>query len=212
MNKLERPVLKGAKVLNDFQYYDGSYIFPINIFKKISKEFVNHFKKTSIEIVPEPIEEPIEEPIPEKVYTEFEKTILYKITKIFNIDEEYIKKYLRDNIYSHYWLSRDLKTIISGNFKFNMWTNIEVGIYDKTEPELYENILSIYSFDGKEISIFYKSGIWDEDFLKTLDDILEERETERLKKIIEEKDAEQVKQERIRKMFEKPLDKEKSLD
>jgi hypothetical protein len=94
----------------------------------------------------------------------------------------------------------------------SVYKTIEVGIYDKTEPELYEKILSIYSLDGKEISIFYKSGIWDEDFLKTLDDILEERETERLKKLIEEKVLELAKQERIRKMFEKPLDKEKSLD
>jgi len=208
MNKLERPVLKDGKVLNDFQYYDGSYIFPINIFKNIVKEFVNHFKKTVPEIIPEPIQEII----PEKVYTEFEKTILHKITKIFNIDEEYIKKSLNDNRFKQAWKRIDARIIISGNFKFCMYENIEVGIYDKTEPELYENILSIYSVDGKEISIFYKSGIWDEDFLKTLDDILEERETERLKKLIDEKVAEQVKQERIRKMFTKPLDKEKTLD
>lgn len=208
MNKLERPVLKGGKVLNDFQYSDGSYIFPINVFKKISKEFTNHFKKTSPEIVPEPIQETI----PEKVYTEFEKTILYKITKIFKIDEEFIKKYVQDGKFTQYWMLTNATRIISGNFNFCMYENIEVGIYDKTEPELYEKILSIYSIDGKEISIFYTSGIWDEDFLKTLDDILEERESERLKKIIEEKVAELAKQERIRKMFKKPLDKEKSLD
>jgi len=101
---------------------------------------------------------------------------------------------------------------IVGNFKFNFSDTITVGIYDKTEPELYEKILSIYSLDGKDISIFYKSGIWDEDFLKTLDNILEERETERQKKLIEETVKELAKQERIRKMFEKPLDKEKSLD
>lgn len=45
------------------------------------------------------IEHTIEEPIPKKIYTEFEKTILYKITKIFNIDEEYIKRYLRDEYF-----------------------------------------------------------------------------------------------------------------
>lgn len=208
MNKLERPKMNGGKVLSDAQNPDGSFYFPYNCVDWIYKKVYKHFKNTSTEIVPEPIQEPI----PEKVYTEFEKTILYKITKIFNIDEEYIKKYIRDNIISHYWLSREPKTIISGNFKFNMWVNIEVGIYDKTEPELYEKILSIYSLDGKEISIFYKSGIWDEDFLKTLDNILEERETERLKNLIEEKGAELAKQERIRKMFEKPLDKEKSFD
>lgn len=38
----------------------------------------------------------------------------------------------------------------------SVYKTIEVGIYDKTEPELYEKILSIYSLDGKEISIFYK--------------------------------------------------------
>lgn len=200
--------MNGGKVLNDLQYSDGSYIFPVNIFKKISKEFVELFKNTHSEIVPEPIQETISE----KVYTEFEKNILDKITKIFNIDEDFIKNYVRDNRILRYWLSRESKTIIFGNFKFNMWTNIEVGIYDKTEPELYEKILSIYSIDGKDISIFYKSGIWDEDFLKTLDNILEERETERQKKLIEETVKELAKQERIRKMFEKPLDKEKSLD
>lgn len=208
MNNLERPQMNGGKVLNDLQYSDGSYIFPVNIFKKISKEFVELFKNTHSEIVPEPIQETISE----KVYTEFEKNILDKITKIFNIDEDFIKNYVRDNRILRYWLSRESKTIIFGNFKFNMWTNIEVGIYDKTEPELYEKILSIYSIDGKDISIFYKSGIWDEDFLKTLDNILEERETERQKKLIEETVKELAKQERIRKMFEKPLDKEKSLD
>lgn len=202
MNKLERPKMNGGKVLSDVQYSDGSYVFPW--FDKIYNKFINKFKKT--------IPEPIEETIPEKVYTDFEKTILYKITKIFNIDEDYIKKNLNDNKFKAVWFGTEARKIIFGNFKFCLWGNIEVGIYDKTEPELYEKILSIYSLDGKEISIFYKSGIWDEDFLKTLDDILEERETERLKKIIEEKVAELAKQERIRKMFEKPLDKEKSLD
>ncbi len=200
--------MNGGKVLNDLQYSDGSYIFPVNIFKKISKEFAELFKNTKPEIVPEPIQETISE----KVYTEFEKTILYKITKIFNIDEEYIKKNLNDNKFKVAWFRADARKIIFGNFKFCLWENIEVGIYDKTEPELYEKILSIYSIDGKDISIFYKSGIWDEDFLKTLDNILEERETERQKKLIEETVKELAKQERIRKMFEKPLDKEKSLD
>lgn len=206
MNKLERPVLKGGKVLSDAQNPDGSFYFPYNFIDWIHNKFCNHFKKTSPEIVPEPIQETI----PEKVYTEFEKTILHKITKIFNIDEEYIKKYLRDEyVFS---CIGSFQEYISGNFRMSLYKTIEAGIYDKTEPELYEKILSIYSIDGKEISIFYKSGIWDEDFLKTLDNILEERETERLKKLIDEKVAEQVKQERIRKMFEKPLDNEKTLD
>lgn len=178
------------------------------MFKAILSKFCGKEIEHKVEdIVPEPIQEII----PEKVYTEFEKTILHKITKIFNIDEEYIKKNLRDE-WKIYIALNESKSVISGNFKFDMWVNIEAGIYDKTEPELYEKILSIYSIDGKEISIFYKSGIWDENFLKTLDDILEERESERLKKLIYEKAAEQVKQERIQKMFTKSLDNEKSLD
>lgn len=179
------------------------------MFKSILSKFCGKEIEHKVEeIVPDPIQEKV----PEKVYTEFEKTILYKITKIFKIDEEFIKKYVQDGKFTQYWMLTNATRIISGNFNFCMWGNIEAGIYDKTEPELYEKILSIYSLDGKEISIFYKSGIWDEDFLKTLDDILEERESERLKKLIDEKAAKQVKQERIQKMFKKPLDKEKTLD
>jgi len=110
-------------------------------------------------------------------------------------------------------VTKQRSKFLYGNYIFELTVShkIEVGIYDKTEPELYEKILSIYSFENK-IKVNYISGIWDEDFLKTLDDILEERETERLKKLIEEKVAEQVKQERIQKMFKKPLDNEKTLD
>lgn len=143
-----------------------------------------------------------------KNHTEFEQTILENMMKIWYLDNKFLKWFLSGLVMN------ELSNFMYDNYIFKQKFPgiMEVGIYDKTEPELYEKILSIYSLDGKEISIFYKSGIWDEDFLKTLDDILEEKETERLKKLIDEKVAEQVKQERIRKMFEKPLDNEKTLD
>ena len=106
------------------------------------------------------------------MYTEFEQNILEKMMKIWVIDEGFLKSFFSGVV------TKQRSKFLYGNYIFELTVShkIEAGIYDKTEPELYEKILSIYSLDGKEISIFYKSGIWDEDFLKTLDDILEEGE------------------------------------
>ena len=87
-----------------------------------------------------------------------------------------------------------------------MYQAIEIGIYDATEPKLYENILRIYSFNN-EIKVNYKSGVWDNEFLKTLDDYIEFQNQEAQKKIDEQIEKERIKQERIQKMFAEPLDK-----
>lgn len=87
-----------------------------------------------------------------------------------------------------------------------MYQSIEIGIYDATEPKLYENILRIYSFNN-EIKVNYKSGVWDNEFLKTLDDYIEFQNQEAQKKIDEQNEKERIKQERIQKMFAEPLDK-----
>jgi len=87
-----------------------------------------------------------------------------------------------------------------------MYQAIEIGIYDATEPKLYENILRIYSFNN-EIKVNYKSGVWDNEFLKTLDDYIEFQNQEAQKKIDEQNEKERIKQERIQKMFAEPLDK-----
>lgn len=82
---------------------------------------------------------------------------------------------------------------IVGNFKFNFSDTITVGIYDKTEPELYEKILFIENINNK-IKIEYRSGIWDNTFIKTMENDFENR-------IREIKQSQLEKQERIRKMF-----------
>ena len=87
-----------------------------------------------------------------------------------------------------------------------MYQSIEIGIYDATEPKLYENILRIYSFNN-EIKVNYKSGVWDNEFLKTLDDYIEFQNQEAQKKIDEQNEKERIKQERIQKMFADSLDK-----
>ena len=87
-----------------------------------------------------------------------------------------------------------------------MYQAIEIGIYDATEPKLYENILRIYSFNN-DIKVNYKSGVWDNEFLKTLDDYIEFQNQEAQKKIDEQNEKERIKQERIQKMFAEPLDK-----
>lgn len=87
-----------------------------------------------------------------------------------------------------------------------MYQAIEIGIYDATEPKLYENILRIYSFNN-EIKVNYKSGVWDNEFLKTLDDYIEFQNQEAQKKIDEQIEKERIKQERIQKMFADSLDK-----
>lgn len=91
-------------------------------------------------------------------------------------------------------------SFIFGKFKFIKSGELEIGIYDATEPELYQQILSIYSFENK-IKVNYISGIWDTEFLKTLDDYIEFKKQELQKKIDDDNEKERIKQERIRKMF-----------
>ena len=186
-----RPQLKGGIVLKE-----GEYIM------RFIKKWYKYFKSNK------PLNETerkVEETIPEIKLTDFQQSILDKCCKIFNIDVEYIREKLRD-CFGQYYIYNNKINFVHGKFKFSMYQAIEIGIYDATEPKLYENILRIYSFNN-EIKVNYKSGVWDNEFLKTLDDYIEFQNQEAQKKIDEQIEKERIKQERIQKMFAEPLDK-----
>lgn len=186
MKQLNRPQLKGGIVLKEGEY----------IMRFIRKLYNKYFKSP---------EQKVEETILETKLTDFQQSILDKCCKIFNVDERYIHRKLEDS-YSYYTHGNSRVDFVHGKFKFSMYQSIEIGIYDATEPELYEKILSIYSFNN-EIKVVYKSGVWDTKFLKTLDNYIEFQNQEAQKKIDEQIEKERIKQERIQKMFAEPLDK-----
>ena len=188
-----RPQLKGGIVLKEGEY----------IMRFIRKLYNKYFK--SNDPIEQSQEQKVEETIPETKLTDFQQSILNKCCKIFNIDENYIKNSLRDS-FTWYFIGNINKNFVHGKFKFSIYQSIEIGIYDATEPELYERILSIYSSQN-EIKVLYKSGVWDNEFLKTLDNYIEFQNQEAQKKIDERNEKERIKQERIQKMFAEPLDK-----
>lgn len=193
MNELNRPQLKGGIVLKEGEY----------IMRFIRKLYNKYFKSN------DPIEQSpgrkVEETIPEIKLTDFQQSILDKCCKIFKVNEKYIHRSLRDS-FTWYSIENKSTNFVHGKFKFSMYQSIEIGIYDATEPELYENILRIYSFQN-EIKVNYKSGVWDNKFLKTLDNYIEFQNQEAQKKIDEQNEKERIKQERIQKMFADSLDK-----
>lgn len=119
--------------------------------------------------------------------------------------------------------------IIHKQFRYTRYNEgYYVEIYDAKEPELIQNVYMCelrgtitFRFHGtthrsKMYNCFYnyKSGIWDESFLETLDELVDIKNNERIlatKKLLEKQEqeeidrklAEEAKQERIRKMFEK---------
>lgn len=188
-----RPQLKGGIVLKEGEY----------IMRFIRKLYNKYFK--SNKLTEQSPEQKVEENIPETKLTDFQQLILDKCCKIFNVDERYIHRKLGDSFDRYTILNQNIY-FVHGKFKFSMYQAIEIGIYDATEPELYENILRIYSFNN-EIKVNYKSGVWDNKFLKTLDNYIEFQNQEAQKKIDEQIEKERIKQERIQKMFADSLDK-----
>lgn len=188
-----RPQLKGGIVLKEGEY----------IMRFIRKLYNKYFK--SNKPIEQSQEQKVEEKIEESKLTDFQQSILDKCCKIFKVNEEYIHRKLGDCINSYYIYNNKIN-FVHGKFKFSMYQAIEIGIYDATEPELYERILSIYSINN-EIKVNYKSGVWDNKFLKTLDNYIKFQNQEAQKKIDEQIEKERIKQERIQKMFAEPLDK-----
>jgi hypothetical protein len=173
---------------------------------------------------PETITEPVqEEQIQEK---SFEELIAEKLDEVFNCNHNCAFRPLE-----HYENGFDtlVDMVVHKKFRYNRHKNFySIEIYDATEPELREVVYicelrgtMTFRFYGsthqsKMYNCFseYKSGIWDESFLETLNELVEikveERkikEEKRLKQIeqeqLDKKMAEEVKQDRIRKMFEK---------
>lgn len=170
---------------------------------------------------PETTQEPIQEIIQEKT---FEELIAEKLDQIFNCNHNFAFRPLE-----HYERGFDtlVDMVIHKKFRYNRHKNFySIEIYDVTEPELREQIYfcvfddsylmyhkswnhHLYSLISK-----YAPGIWDKEFLETLDELVDikiaerkDAEEKRLKEIEQEelnkKIAEEFKQERIRKMFEK---------
>lgn len=184
---------------------------------KLLKFILNHFSNTKPDIIPEPIiNEQILEIIKEKT---FEEKIAEKLDEIFNCNH---KAFFRPK-QIHYRGFDDWKEpkelFIHNKFRFTRYRNeYKVEIYDPTEPELVELVYYIEltdTFDGVDyLYSKYFHGIWDEEFVETLDELVsikkaerivaaEKIEKERVQAEIDRKLAEEAKQERIRKMFTK---------
>jgi hypothetical protein len=175
-------------------------------------------KKNSTE---QSITEKIPEQIPEKT---FEEKITEKLDQIFNCNHTCYFHHLEPYEKFDPLVDR----IIHKKFRYNKYKNYySIEIYDATEPELREVVylceLSdsylMYDFSPRKfynyaLNYKYTSGIWDEEFLETLDELVSIKKIERkdkeerLRKETEQKKlneriAELHKQERIRKMFTK---------
>lgn len=216
--ELVRPVMKGGNIMDEYGNPPGTIYFFMNQIKWVKNKFFG--KKP--ESIPEPIPE---EPIQEKT---FEELIAEKLDLIFNCNHLCCFRPLEDYERGFYPEGKLNDLIIHKHFRYKRYKNFySIEIYDATEPELREvvyfcrlddsylmyykssNHHHLYNFTSK-----YTAGIWDEAFLETLDELVDikiaERkdvEEKRLKDIeqaeLNKKIAEEVKQERIRKMFEK---------
>lgn len=143
--------------------------------------------------------EPSKDQIPNQIVNCIGKQLNEKEQKVFDaFCKFYMKKESILNRMKYYYVyyTRPVEKIV-GKFKFKFCSTIEAGIYDATDPKLYEKILTIKEEDDK-IIVMYESGIWDDEFIETMLKVFEERidqiKTERL-----------IKQERIQKMFSKDL-------
>lgn len=173
---------------------------------------------------PETTQEPIQEIIQEKT---FEELIAEKLDQIFNCNHNCAFRPLE-----YYELGFDafVDLVVHKKFRYKRHKNsYSVEIYDVTEPELREQIYFCRISDISDLHLMYHKswnhhlysliskytpGIWDKEFLETLDDLVDikiaerkDAEEKRLKEIEQEelnkKIAEEFKQDRIRKMFEK---------
>lgn len=183
---------------------------------KLLKTILNHFSNTKPEIIPEPVKENVPEISLEEL---FKESIANKLDEIFRVNH---KAFFRPK-QIHYRGFDDCKEpkelFIHNKFRFTRYRNeYKVEIYDPTEPALVELVYYIEltdTFDGVDhLYSKYFHGIWDEEFLETIDELVsiknaeriiaaEKIEKERVQAEIDRKLAEEAKQERIRKMFTK---------
>ena len=180
----------------------------------------NKFFGKKPEIIPEPIPEIVKEKT-------FEELIAEKLDRIFNCNHNVCFRPLRD--YERGSGENLRERFVHKNFRFSRFRDeYLVEIYDATEPELVERVYTcelkgtltfrfnnnIHSSRMYEIYYKYVPGIWDEQFLETLDELVliknnlriaaaEKKQKEIEQEELNRKLAEEVKQERIRTMFEK---------
>ena len=173
---------------------------------------------------PESIPEPIPEVVKEKT---FEEQIAEKLDLIFSCNHLFCFRPLRD--YERGSGENLRERFVHKNFRFSRFREeYLVEIYDAKEPELMERVytcelqgtvtfrFNTNTHSSRMYKLYYKyvPGIWDEQFLETLDELVSIKKNEiiaaveKKQKEIEQEElnrklAEEVKQERIRKMFEK---------
>lgn len=214
-NELVRPQMKGGLMRDEMGNPPGTIYFlenPIEWFKNI------FFGKKQENIIPEPIPETIQE-------QKFEREVAEKLDRVFNCNHDVCFR-LKKESYRMYGFGADepRELFFRGNFRYARYFDFyEVSIYNSEEPELIKRIYCCELVDchfvvnnRRHTFIRYKyiSGIWDESFLETLNELVDIKVAER--KILEEQQiqkqlaedklkeqAEQIKQERIRKMFTK---------
>ena len=145
--------------------------------------------------------EPSKDQIPNQIVNCIGKQLNEKEQKVFDVICKFYRK--KESILNCMKFYYDINTRpvekIVGKFKFKFCSTIEAGIYDATDPKLYEKILTIKEEDDK-IIVMYQSGIWDDKFIETM---LKDFE----KRIDQIKMERLIKQERIQKMFADSLDK-----
>jgi hypothetical protein len=189
---------------------------------KLLKSILNHFSNNKPDIIPEPVQENVPEIIKEKT---FEESVAEKLDQVFNCNHNVCFR-LRKEAYRMYGQGAEepRELFFRGNFRYaRYFDSYEVSIYSAEKPELIERIYFCELVDSHLIvnhrhhyfiRTKYIHGVWDESFLETLNELVDIKVAER--KILEEQriqkqlaedkikeEAEQLKQERIRKMFEK---------
>lgn len=215
--ELVRPVMKGGIMRDEMGNPPGTIYFLENTIER----FKNKFFGKKPEIIPEPIPEVVKEKT-------FEELIAEKLDLIFNCNHLCCFRPLRD--YERGSGENLRERFVHKNFRFSLFREeYLVEIYDATEPELVERVytcelqgtLTYSRFNNNTHSsrlykLYYRyiPGIWDEQFLETLDELVliknnlriaaaEKKQKEIEQEELNRKLAEEVKQDRIRKMFEK---------
>lgn len=215
--ELVRPVMKGGIIMDEYGNPPGTIYFLMNPIEWIKDKFFG--KK--LESIPEPFPEIVKEKT-------FEELIAEKLDLIFSCNHLCCFRPLRD--YERGSGENLRERFVHKNFRFSRFREeYLVEIYDATEPELVERVytcelqgtLTYSRFNNNThgsrlYKLYYRyiPGIWDEQFLETLDELVliknnlriaaaEKKQKEIEQEELNRKLAEEVKQERIRKMFEK---------
>lgn len=169
------------------------------------KSIWNNFFGKKPDIIPEPIPENIQE-------QKFEKEVAEKLDRIFNCNHDVCFR-LKKESYRMYGNGAEepRELFFHGNFRYaRYFDSYEVCIYSAEEPELIERIYFCELVDGHFIVnhrhhyfIRYKyvPGIWDEQFLETLDELVSIKTNERI--AAAEKKQKEIEQEELnRKLAE----------